>query len=128
MQAAHCALVVALKYAPDNPGFALARQHLETAIALSDEYYKTQYSIFWKTSSEKVKRRIRSKCNQLAFDIYSQMLELACLVNEYAAEKTSLSIPEPQSWQEFIHNLDCAFDWIEREHPKEIYIKQLTLL
>lgn len=30
-QAAHCALVVALKYAPVEPEFAVARQHLERA-------------------------------------------------------------------------------------------------
>ncbi|MDF5739076.1 hypothetical protein [Nostoc sp. S13] len=37
---AHCALVVALRYAPDDLEFAHARQHLEIAIALSGEYHK----------------------------------------------------------------------------------------
>ncbi|WP_414573839.1 hypothetical protein [Nostoc sp. CCY 9925] len=46
MQAAHCALFVALQYAPDEREFAVARLHLERAIALSGEYYKTRYSIF----------------------------------------------------------------------------------
>lgn len=108
MQAAHCALVVALKSAPDDPNFTIARQYLETAIALSDEYHKTYWSIFWNTSSERTKRRIRFKCNQLAFDTYSQMIELACLVNEYATNQTSKRITPPKSWQELIHNLECA--------------------
>jgi len=43
--------VVALKYAPDDPNFIVARQHLETAIALSREHHKTYWSIFWKTST-----------------------------------------------------------------------------
>jgi hypothetical protein len=101
---------------------------LEIAIALSDEYYKTRNSIFWKTSPEKVKRRVREKCNQLAFDTYSHMIELALLVNEYAAKQTSARVPQPRKWLEFIFNLKCAFRWIEREHPTEINILQLSLL
>ncbi|MBD2683355.1 hypothetical protein H6H03_38490 [Nostoc paludosum FACHB-159] len=128
MQAAHCALFVALQYAPDDPQFAVATQHLERAIGLSDEYYKTRYSIFWKTSPLRVKRRVREKCNQLAFDTYSHMIELAQLVNEYAAKQTSAGVPQPKEWLEFILHLSCAFDWIEREHKTEINIKQLTLL
>jgi len=46
MQAAHCTLVVALQYVPDDPEFAVAREHLQRAIALSGEYYQTRYSIF----------------------------------------------------------------------------------
>lgn len=49
MQAAHCALVVALQCAPDDLEFAIARQHLERTIALSGEYHKLYWSIFWKT-------------------------------------------------------------------------------
>jgi hypothetical protein len=127
MQAAHCALVVALKFAPDDPEFVIARQHLEAAIALSSEYYKVCWSIFWNTSPERVKKRIRYWCNQLAFDTYSEMIDLADLVNEYADYKTSIGVAPPKTWEEFIHNLKCAFRWIEREHPREIYFKQLSL-
>nr|WP_322714921.1 hypothetical protein [Nostoc sp. ChiSLP03a]MDZ8216209.1 hypothetical protein [Nostoc sp. ChiSLP03a] len=127
MQAAHCALVVALQYAPNKEEFATARQHLEMAIALSDEYHKLFWSIFWKTSPERVKKQIRSQCNQLAFDTYSHMVELALLVNEYAAKQTSAGVPQPREWLEFIFNLKCAFRWIEREHPTEINILQLSL-
>ncbi|MBD2441334.1 hypothetical protein [Nostoc sp. FACHB-110] len=128
MQAAHCALVVALQYAPVDPQFAVAREHLRRAIALSGEYHKLYWSIFWKTSPERVKRRIRSQCNQLAFDAYSHMVELALLVNEYAATQTSAGIPEPKQWREFLNNLECAFEWLEREHPQEINSKQLSLI
>ena len=128
MQAAHCALAVALKYAPDDPVFAIARQHLETAIALSDEYQKVCWSIFWKTSPEKLKRRIRSQCHELAFDTYSHMIELAVLVNKYADDQTSRNIPPPQSWQEFVFKLKLAFLWIEEEHSSEIYVRQLSLI
>jgi hypothetical protein len=128
MQSAHCALVVALKYAPDDPDFAIARQHLETAIALSDEYQKVCWSIFWKTSPEKLKRKIRSQCHELAFDTYSHMIELAVLVNKYAADQTSRNIPPPQSWQEFVFTLKRAFEWIEREHSAEIHVRQLSLI
>ncbi|MDZ8262969.1 hypothetical protein [Nostoc sp. ChiQUE01b] len=128
MQAAHCALFVALQYVPDEREFAVARLHLEKAITLSGEYYQTRYSIFWKTSSEKVKRSVRQQCNQLAFDTYSHMVDCAGLVNEYAAKQTLAGIPEPKEWREFLLNLECAFDWIEREHPQEINIKQLSLI
>ena len=128
MQAAHCALVVALQYAPDDLEFAVARQHLEIAIALSGEYHKLYWSIFWKTSPYWVKRRIRTQCNQLAFDTYSNMVELALLLNEYANLQTSRGVPEPKQWRKFLHNLECAFDWIERQHPREINFKQLSLL
>lgn len=128
MQAAYCALVVALKYAPVDPDFAIARQHLQAAIALSGEYHKLYWSIFWKTSPERIKRKIRSHCHELAFDSYSHMVLLAELVDEYATLQTSRNIPPPQSWQEFVNNLECAFDWIEREHSAEIQNKQLTLL
>jgi hypothetical protein len=46
MQAAYCALVVALQYAPVEPEFAVAREHLERTIALSGEYFQARYSIF----------------------------------------------------------------------------------
>jgi hypothetical protein len=128
MQAAHCALVVALKYAPDDPIFAIAREHLQAAIALSNEYHKTYWSIFWNTSTEKTKKRIRAKCHQMAFDTYSHLIDLADLVNKYADYQTSCSIPSPKSWQEFVHNLECAFLWIEDEHSHEIYFKQLNLI
>ncbi|MCG6138487.1 MAG: hypothetical protein MET45_28350 [Nostoc sp. LLA-1] len=128
MQAAHCALVVALKYAPDDPDFAIARQHLEAAIALSGEYHKIYWSIYWKTSPEKLKRKIRSQCHELAFDTYSHMVELADLVNKYAAEQTSCNIPQPKSWLEFVFGLERAFEWIEKEHSAKIYTKQLSLL
>jgi hypothetical protein len=96
--------------------------------ALSGEYHQLYWSIFWKTSPERLKRRIRSQCHELAFDTYSHMVELAFLVNEYAAIQTSRNIAPPQSWQEFVNNLECAFDWIAREHSAEIYVKQLSLL
>jgi hypothetical protein len=89
-------LVVALQYAPDKEEFAHARQHLEIAIALSGEYHKLFWSIFWKTSPGRVKRRIRSQCNQLAFDTYSHMVELALLLNEYAVKQTSVGVPQPK--------------------------------
>ncbi|MEA5566679.1 hypothetical protein [Anabaena sp. UHCC 0399] len=128
MQAAYCALVVALKYAPVDPDFAIARQHLQAAIALSDEYHKLHNSIFWKTSPGSIKRKVREKCRNAAFDTYSHLLELADLVNKYAADQTSRNIPPPQSWQEFVNNLECAFEWIAREHSAEIYVKQLSLI
>jgi hypothetical protein len=56
------------------------------------------------------------------------MIELALLVNEYAAKQTSAGISEPKQWREFLLNLECAFDWLEREHPQEIHIKQLSLI
>lgn len=128
MQAAYCALVVAFKYAPVDPDFAIARQHLQAAIALSGEYHQLYWSIFWKTSPEKLKRQIRSHCHELAFDTYSHLVELAELVNKYATDQTSRNIPPPQSWQEFVNNLECAFEWIVREHSAEIHVKQLSLL
>lgn len=128
MQAAHSALVVALKYAPDEPDFVIARQHLQAAIALSGEYHKIYWSIFWKTSPEKLKRKIRFQCHELAFDTYSHMIELAVLVNKYAADQTSRNIAPPQSWQEFVFNLELAFEWIEREHSAEICVRQLSLI
>jgi hypothetical protein len=33
MQAAYCAMMVALKYLPEDPKLSIARQHLEKAIA-----------------------------------------------------------------------------------------------
>jgi hypothetical protein len=128
MQTAHCALVVALRYAPDDPDFAMAKEHLQAAIALSGEYHKLYWSIFWKTSPEKLKRKIRSQCHELAFDTYSHMVELADLVDKYAAEQNCRSIPPPQSWREFLFNLELAFEWIEQDHSAEIYLKQLSLI
>lgn len=121
-------LAVALKCAPDDPDFAIARQHLKAAIALSGEYHKLHNSIFWKTSPGSIKRQVREKCRNAAFDTYSHLLELAVLVNKYAAEQTSRNIPPPHSWQEFVFNLERAFEWIEKEHSAEIYMRQLSLL
>jgi hypothetical protein len=127
MQAAYCAMVVALHNFPDDPELESARQHLEKAIALSNEYRRVYYSIFWNVSPLKVKKRIRSSCNQLAFDVYSHMIDLACLLNQYAADKNSEGIIAPKSWQELVNNLAHAFRWIEREHPTEINSLQLSL-
>ena len=100
---------VALQYAPDDLEFAVARQHLEIAIALSDEYHKLYWSIFWKTSPYWVKRRIRTQCNQLANDTYSNMVELALLLNEYANLQTSRGVPEPKQWRKFLHKKRMCF-------------------
>lgn len=127
MQASLSAMVVALHNFPDDPKLESARQHLEKAIALSNEYRKVYYSIFWNTSTQSVKRQIRSRCNSLAFDTYSHMIDLACLLNQYAALQNSRMQPVPKSWQELILNLRCAFSWIEREHAIEINSKQLSL-
>lgn len=127
MQAAYCAMVVARANFPNDPKLESARQHLEKAIALSNEYRKVYYSIFWNTSPVEVKRRIRTTCNQLAFDTYSHMIDLADLLNQYAQVQNSRMQPVPKSWQELILNLTCAFNWIESEHPAEINSKQLSL-
>jgi hypothetical protein len=128
MQAAYCALVVALKYFPDDAELITARQHLETAIALSDQYYKVKHSIFWLTSKASIKRRVTQQLNELAFDTYSHMIDLADALNQYAIDKSSLDAPPPKNWQALISNLDCAFEWINREHPQEIKAKQLILI
>lgn len=100
---------------------------IEKAIALSSEYRKVRNSIFWNTSPLEVKRQIRTTCNQLAFDTYSHLIDLACLLNQYATDKNMIGIPAPKSWQELILNLRCAFNWIESEHATEINSKQLNL-
>lgn len=128
MQAAHCALVVALKYLPDDPNLVIARTHLEAAIALSGQYHKAKYSIFWLTSKANIKRRVTQQLNELAFDTYSHMIELANTLEQYAIDKSSLNAPPPKNWQALIHNLDCAFEWINREHLQEIQAKQLILI
>jgi hypothetical protein len=127
MQATYCAMVVALKYLPDDLELCSARQHLEKAITLSHEYYQVYYSIFWNTSPQSVKQQIRSKCNSLAFDTYSHMIDLADLLNQYAQGKNSQGITAPQNWQELILNLRCAYNWIENQHAIEIDSKQLSL-
>ncbi|MCV3214305.1 hypothetical protein OGM63_12410 [Plectonema radiosum NIES-515] len=127
MQAAHCAMVVALHNFPDDPELESARQHLEKAIALSHEYRKVRNSIFWNVLPLKAKKRIRYSCNQLAFDVYSHMIDLAHLLNQYAALQNSHMLTAPKSWQELVNNLAHAFRWIEREHPTEINSLQLSL-
>ncbi|MBD2458400.1 hypothetical protein H6G80_30580 [Nostoc sp. FACHB-87] len=124
MQAAYCALSVALKQFPDDPQLEKAKKHLEAAVKLSGEYHKTYWSIFWNTSSESTKKRIREKCNNLAFETYSQMIDLAELLNKYAHKQSS---PEPKYWRELINNLDLAFEWINREHLPEINSRQLSI-
>lgn len=124
MQTAYCALSVALKQFPDEPELEKAKKHLEAAVNLSGEYHKTYWSIFWKTSTERTKKRIREKCNHLAFETYSQMIDLGDLLNKYAEKQSS---PEPKSWRELISNLSLAFDWINQEHLREINSRQLSI-
>lgn len=128
MQSTHCALVVALKYLPDDPKLAMARQHLDVAIALSDQYHKAKYSIFWLTAKASTKRRVNQQLNELAFDTYSHMIDLVNELDQYAANKNSEGISKPKSWQELVIHLRCAFNWIKEEHPQEIQSKQLSLL
>jgi hypothetical protein len=112
---------VNLKPLPSNY-FSQARKFLYDC-----SFHPGYYSIFWKVSPLKAKKRIRSSCNQLAFDVYSHMIDLAHLLNQYAADKNSEGIIAPKSWQELVNNLADAFRWIEREHPTEINSLQLSL-
>lgn len=127
MQAAHCALSVALKKFPDEPELEKAKKHLEAAVHLSGEYHKTYWSIFWNTSTERTKKRIRERCNNLAFDCYSQMLEIAQEIQAYTANKNINQVSSAKQLRELIFDLRLAFDWIEREHLPEIKYKQLSL-
>ncbi|QIR41781.1 hypothetical protein HCG51_33880 (plasmid) [Tolypothrix sp. PCC 7910] len=74
-----------------------------------------------------IKRRVKQQLNELAFDTYSHMIDLAILLNQYADNKNSEGIPQPRHWQELIIHLHCAFNWIEEEHHQEIKLKQLAL-
>ncbi|MCW5319005.1 hypothetical protein GTQ43_36840 [Nostoc sp. KVJ3] len=127
MQSAHCALSVALKQFPDDPKLEKAKKHLEAAVNLSGEYHKTYWSIFWNTSTERTKKRIREKCNNLAFDCYSKMLDMADEIEAYIDTKNAEKVAPPKKWRQLIFDLKLAFDWIEREHPTEIRYKQLSL-
>jgi hypothetical protein len=127
MQAAHCALSVALKKFLIVPELSTAKQHLERAVVLSEEYYKVQYSIFWKTSPSQLKKNIRQKMNELAFDCYSEILCLADAIEVYTTNQNALKVPVIKGWNELILHLQLAFEWIEREHPREIRSKQLSL-
>ncbi|NWF61728.1 MAG: hypothetical protein HXY43_21345 [Fischerella sp.] len=66
MQAAHCALFVALKEFPKAPELASAKQCLEKAVALSKEYHRIKYSIFWKTSPNKLKKKTSQQMHEIA--------------------------------------------------------------
>jgi len=127
MQSAHCALSVALKQFPNEPELEKAKKHLEVAVNLSGEYHKTYWSIFWNRSTERTKKRIREKCNNLAFDCYSQMLEIAQEIKAYTANKNTNQLSNAQQLRELMFDLRLAFDWIEREHPTEIRYRQLSL-
>lgn len=127
MQAAHCALSVALKQFPNEPELEKAKKHLQAAVHLSGEYHKTYWSIFWNTSTERTKKRIREKCNNLAFDCYSQMLEIAKEIKAYTANKNTNQLSKVKGVRELMFDLRLAFDWIEREHPTEIRYRQLSL-
>lgn len=124
MLAAHCALSVALKQFPDEPELEKAKKHLQAAVNLSEEYHKICWSIFWKTATVNTKKRIREQCNNLAFETYSQMIDLADLLNKYAEKQSS---PEPKYWRELISHLYLAFEWINKEHLREINSRQLSI-
>lgn len=127
MQTAHCALSVALKQFPDEPELEKAKKHLEAAVYLSEEYHNICWSIFWKTATERTKKRIREKCNILAFDCYSNMLDMADEIEAYTEKKNAEKVPVPKEWKQIIFDLRLAFDWIEKEHPTEIRYNQLSL-
>ncbi len=127
MQAAHCALYVALKKLTIIPELAIARSHLETAINLSSEYDRVKNSIFWKTSPTQIKRRVRQQAHELAFDCYSHMIIFADEINKYALLQNKLQTKPIKEWRESIFHLQLAFEWIEREHLREIKYKQLSL-
>ncbi|OUL23979.1 hypothetical protein BV378_20315 [Nostoc sp. RF31YmG] len=127
MLATHCALFVALKNFPEDPELEKAKKHLEAAVYLSEEYHKICWSIFWNTSTERTKKRIREKCNNLAFDCYSQMLDIAEEIKAYTANKNTNQLSKAKELRELMFDLRLAFDWIEREHPTEIKYKQLSL-
>ncbi|TBR56458.1 hypothetical protein B4U84_29705 [Westiellopsis prolifica IICB1] len=127
MQAAYCALSVSLNYFPKYSQLAVAKEHLETAIALSQQYLEVRNSIFWIKAKASTKRRIKQQLNELAFDAYSHMIELGKLLDDYADIQDSLNVNVPRDWRIFTHHLHYAFDLIKREHRKEVNYKQLTL-
>ncbi|NWF58962.1 MAG: hypothetical protein HXY43_06550, partial [Fischerella sp.] len=65
--------------------------------------------------------------HEIAFDCYSHMLEMAKHINQYAAAKTAEKATPTMEWERLILHISLAFDWIEKEHPREIRYKQLSL-
>lgn len=130
MQASTCAMVLAqrlLSGSGDHHLLTSAKSHLENAIAHSEQYRKLRDSVYWQSASAHLKRRTREKLNYLAFHGYTELLTAIQRINEYAEAKTVEDAAPPQEWGEIILNLRCAFEWIEKEHGREVKSLQLTL-
>jgi hypothetical protein len=124
MHSTHCALsVLREKYSGIIPPKAIAP--LDKAIALSEEYHRLWWSIWWNTSKVSLKNKIKCECNQLAFDCYTNMILVAEAINVYVSIQTGRP---PREWNALISTLSSAFEWIEKENPTEINQRQLLLL
>lgn len=103
-----------------------AKMHLALAVAKSKEYDETWHSIFWNSSNEVTKKRVREQLNNLAFDTCTELLACGSLINQYVEEVQETSSP-PSWWQEMILDLNLAYEYLERENKQEISARQLIL-
>ena len=117
----------------DNEYLSSSRIHLETAVWLMDEHYRTWHSILWKRADRRTKKRVRERLNTFAYDAYTAFVQATSFLKEYVEEQQekerngSLVIPPPPWWNEMQISLTLAESTFFEEHPHDISSKQLRL-
>lgn len=125
----HCLLHCASDSIPAvHPLLACAKFHLLTASRLSKQHEKTWHSIIWIESKASVKRRVSEQLNHLAFDCYSHFLEATEYLNKYAELMNQIGIPKPWWWTPLYSELVTIDETFHKEHEREIYWRQLSLV
>lgn len=128
-----CALDKLILLDDDNHYLSSSRNHLETAIRLMDEHYRTWHSIVWKHSDRITKKRVREHLKALAYDAYTAFIQAMSFLNDYVEEQqekerngSPVTSPPPW-WHEMQTSLTLAESAFLKEHPHDISSKQLRL-
>jgi len=105
-----------------------AKEHLTIAIECADNYTKTWHSIYWNGSRASVKRNVRERLHDLAFDCFTHFLTAADYLDKYAGLMDEQGHPLAKWWKEVNISFALVYASMTKENGHQIYCRQLRLM
>lgn len=123
-----CVVHCLLDKIPSNHELLISMKlELTLFVSYAEAYHKVSDSIWWNSSNNATKKRVKAKLNKLAFDAMTSFVDAANLFNEYCDEMEKKQIAPPRWAESVTPNLNTAMEYLEEHHRHQINSIQLSL-
>lgn len=123
-----CVIHCLIEKIPSNHELLISMKlELTLFISYAEAYGKVFNSIFWNSSNNATKKRVKAKLNRLAFDAVTSFVDAANLFNEYCDEMEKKQITPPRWAESVTPTLNTVMEYLEKYNKHEINSIQLTL-